>query len=83
MELTDLPNIGPEMKRQLNEIGVFNQDDLINMGSKEAWLKIKENDPSACINRLMGLEGAIQNIRWHDLSSEDKLHLKEFYHSQK
>jgi len=83
MELTDLPNIGPEMKRQLNEIGVFNQDDLINMGSKEAWLKIKENDPSACINRLMGLEGAIQNIRWHDLSSEDKFHLKEFYHSQK
>ena len=42
------------------------------MGSKEAWLKIRELDESACLSRLMALEGAIQNIRWHNLSQEDK-----------
>ena len=47
------------------------------------WLKIKEMDESACINRLMALEGAIQNIRWHDLSEDDKKNLKEFYILQK
>lgn len=36
-------------------------------------VEIKEIDESACINRLMALEGAIQNIRWHDLSEEDKI----------
>ena len=44
----------------------------MDIDSKEAWLKIKQIDESACINRLMALEGDIQNIRWHDLSDEDK-----------
>lgn len=38
-------------------------------------------DDSACVNRLMALEAAIQNIQWHDLSEEDKKNLKEFYNS--
>ena len=55
---------------------------MINLGSKEAWLKIKEIDDSACLNRLMALEGAIQNIRWHNLSEEDKDNLRNFYNLQ-
>jgi len=82
-ELQKLNNIGKELEKQLNEIGIYTYDDLVNIGSEEAWLKIKEIDPSACINRLMGLEGAIQNIRWHNLSDKDKKHLKEFYESRK
>lgn len=78
-ELSKLPNIGKKLEEQLNEVGIESYDDLANIGSKEAWLKIKEIDESACINRLMALEGAIQNIRWHNLSDEDKRNLKEFY----
>lgn len=63
-ELSKLPNIGKVVEKQLNEVGINTVDDLINIGSKEAWLKIKKIDESACINRLMALEGAIQNIRW-------------------
>ena len=82
-ELSKLPNIGKVVEKQLNEVGINTVDDLINIGSKEAWLKIKKIDESACINRLMALEGAIQNIRWHDLSDDDKENLKEFYNSKK
>ena len=82
-ELSKLPNIGKVLEKQLNDVGINTVDDLINTGSKEAWLKIKEIDGSACVNRLMALEGAIQNIRWHDLSGEDKNNLKEFYDLQK
>jgi len=82
-ELQKLNNIGKELEKQLNDVGIFTYDDLIDCGSYEAWLKIKEIDPSACINRLMALEGAIQNIRWHDLSDEDKKHLKDFYENNK
>ena len=82
-ELSKLPNIGNVLEKQLNDVGINTIDDLINLGSKEAWLKIKEIDDSACLNRLMALEGAIQNIRWHNLSDEDKDNLRDFYNSQK
>ena len=82
-ELSKLPNIGKVVEKQLNDIGINTVDELIDIGSKEAWLKIKEIDESACLNRLMALEGAIQNIRWHNLSEEDKKNLKDFYNLQK
>lgn len=55
-ELSKLQNIGKVVEEQLNEVGINTVDDLIDIGSKEAWLKIKEIDGSACINRLMALE---------------------------
>ena len=82
-ELSKLPNIGKVVEKQLNDVGINTVDELIDIGSKEAWLRIKEVDESACLNRLMALEGAIQNIRWHNLSEEDKKNLKDFYNSQK
>ena len=82
-DLTKMPNIGIELEKQLNRVGINTYDDLVDCGSQEAWLKIKEIDPSACINRLMALEGAIQKIRWHQLSDQDKKQLKSFYESQK
>ncbi len=78
-ELSKLPNIGKILEKQLNDVGINTIDDLTNLGSKETWLKIKEIDDSACLNRLMALEGAIQNIRWHNLSEEDKDNLRNFY----
>ena len=82
-DLSKLPNIGKALEEQLNDVGISTVDDLIDIGSKEAWLKIREIDETACINRLMALEGAIQNIRWHDLSDADKKNLKEFYVNNK
>jgi len=82
-ELSKLPNIGKVLEKQLNDVEIYSVDDLINIGSKESWLKIKEIDDSACLNRLMALEGAIQNIRWHDLSENDKKNLKDFYNLHK
>ena len=81
-ELSKLPNIGKVLEKQLNDVGISTIDELINHGSKETWLRIKEIDDSACLNRLMALEGAIQNIRWHNLSEEDKEDLRNFYNSQ-
>jgi DNA transformation protein len=77
--LIDLPNIGKTLANKLMEAGIKDPEVLINCGSKEAWQKIKRNNPDACINMLMALEGAIQGIRWHSLSEETKTELKEFY----
>lgn len=42
VELENLPNIGKEMKKQLNAIGINTPEDLVETGSREAWLRISE-----------------------------------------
>lgn len=82
-ELSKLPNIGKEVERQLNQVGIFTKDDLENIGTTEAWLKIQAIDSSACIHRLMALEGAIQGIKKSELSDKDKIYLRDFYNAHK
>lgn len=82
-DLAKLPNIGKVVEEQLNEIGIETVEQLNKIGSKQAWLEIKRIDDSACINRLYALEGAIQGIRWHNLSEDKKNELKEFYNTYK
>ena len=77
--LSKLPNIGKVLEKQLNDIGINTFDELKEMGSRGTWLKIKELDPSACLNRLYALEGAILGIRWHNLPEDKKIELKNFY----
>jgi len=77
-ELSKLLNIGKVLEKQLNEVGINSIESLREIGSKKAWIKIKNIDESACLNRLCALEGAIRNIRWHDLDESIKKDLKEF-----
>lgn len=77
-ELAKLVNIGPALEAQLAQAGITTAEQLRATGSREAWLRIYQNDPSACINRMYGLEGAVQNIRWHHLPEEDKATLRTF-----
>ena len=81
--LSDLPNIGGTVERQLHEVGIMSDDDLRAVGSKAAWLRILSIDPSACYSRLCALEGAIRGIRWHDLDPETKASPKQFYQQEK
>ena len=58
-ELLKLPNIGKAVEAQLMQVGIETPEALRQVGAKAAWLKIQEIDPSACIHRLLALEGAI------------------------
>lgn len=78
-ELSKLPNIGSVLECQLEQVGIYSPEELRQMGSREAWLRIKAQDPSACYNRLCGLEGAVRGIRWHHLPDDVKQELKSFY----
>ena len=82
-ELAKLPNIGKTVEAQLVQVGIDSADELKRIGAKEAWLKIQEIDESACIHRLMALEGAIQGVKKNMLSDEVKADLKEFYQGHK
>jgi len=78
-ELSNLPNIGEFVEEQLNQVGITTYEQLKNAGTKQAWLDIKAIDPSACIHRLLALEGAIRGIKKSDLPEETKADLREFY----
>ncbi len=82
-ELSKLPNIGKMVAQQLEDAGIHTAQELADLGSREAWLRIQANDPSACYNRLCALEGAIRGVRWHNLPTEIKSDLKDFYQSHK
>ncbi|MGN0339063.1 MAG: TfoX/Sxy family protein [Lachnospira sp.] len=82
-ELSKLPNIGKIVEEQLIEVGIKSVDELMSVGAKAAWLKIQEIDESACINRLMALEGAIQGMKKTMLPDEVKSDLKKFYQQHK
>lgn len=82
-KLEDLPNIGKVVAQQLIQVGIDSPIKLKEVGAKEAWLKIQEIDESACIQRLYGLEGAIEGIKKTQLDFETKADLKQFYRDHK
>ncbi len=77
--LTKLPNIGKVIEGLLTETGVTSSQDLISIGSKEAFLRIKSIDSSACIRMLYALEGAIRGVKDTELPADVKEELKDFY----
>ena len=82
-ELSKLPNIGKTVEEQLAQAGIVTADELRKIGAKAAWLKIRQIDPSACIHRLLALEGAIEGVQKSLLPDEVKADLKAFYQQHK
>lgn len=82
-ELSRLLNIGSTVEEQLNQVGIFTTEELKSTGAEQAWLKIQQIDSSACIHRLLALEGAIQGVKKTLLPDERKAELKEFYNKHK
>ena len=80
MKLTDLPNIGPVLARNLQTIGIDTPEALRKVGAEEAWLRIRLNvDGGACLHQLQALAGAVAGIPKKELSLERKTQLKQFF----
>ncbi len=82
-ELSGLPNIGPKIEEQLKAVGIDTAEELRRIGAEDAWLRIQAMDPSACIHRLLALEGAIQGVKKTALPPERRAALKAFYETHK
>lgn len=82
-ELSRLPNIGKTVEEQLNAVGIHTAEELRRIGAEAAWLRIQGMDPSACIHRLLALEGAIRGVKKTELPPERRAELKAFYENRK
>lgn len=76
-KLTDLPNIGETLAKNLNDVGIKSFEDLKKTGSIDALKKIRTKLDTGCLSMLYALEGAIRGIRWHDLPQKVRDELKE------
>lgn len=83
MELTELPNIGPELSRLLRGAGISTGEELRAAGAEEAFLRLLARDPSACFHKLTALEGAAEGVRKTQLSPERKAELRAFFQRAK
>ena len=81
LKLEDLPNIGSNLAGLLRETGINTPKELFEIGSLQAFIRLKASGQDACFSKLCALEGAVEGIRWHHLSKDKKLELKHFFHS--
>ncbi len=81
-KLNDLPNVGKVLEQNLIAVGIQTPQQLREIGSKEAFVRIRLNaDPGACLHMLYGIEGAVRGVRDTLLDAETKQELKAFYNA--
>jgi len=70
-------NLGPVSTGWLNEIGIFTEDDLRQMGVIEAYCRVREIHPNrVTVLLLYGLEAALIHRHWNDIPPEYKAELR-------
>jgi DNA transformation protein len=82
-DLINQINIGKDTESRLIQVGIDSFAKLKAMGSEQAFLRLQTLDPGACLDLLYGLEGAIQGIKWNELSKEKKQALLQFHNRTK
>jgi len=71
-------NIGKEMEKKLHSVDIRSAEDLMRIGSKEAFLRLKMRYPSVCLVYLYTLQGAIDDVEYNQLPEDVKRDLKGF-----
>lgn len=77
-ELTSMMNIGREMARKLESVGIGSAEELLNLGPERAFARLKEKYPRVCLVHLYALEGAVSQTEFNSLSEGKKQKLKTF-----
>ncbi|MCL2842907.1 MAG: TfoX/Sxy family protein [Oscillospiraceae bacterium] len=84
--LTSLKNIGKEMEKKLQTVGITTAEELKQAGSKEAFVRLKlhyANITTICPVHLYTLEGAITDTEYSQLPENVVQDLKAFCDSLK
>ena len=69
-DLAQLRNIGPTIRKRLNEIGIYTPADLERIGPVKAYKRIRDNYPNQTIPvcyYLYSLQGALMDAHWDEL----------------
>ena len=72
-DLENLPNVGPELARDLRAAGVETAAQLRRLGARGAWVKVRDVNPERdCASSLLALEGAGRGVRWRSIQPAER-----------
>lgn len=75
MNIADLPNLGAKSQAMLAQAGIHNIEQLRELGSVRAYIKVKRFGANASLNLLWAMEGALSNRHWQEVAKHDRLRL--------
>ena len=71
-------NLGPTTSGWLHDIGIHTVNDIEALGVVETYKRLKEAFPHrVSLNALYGLQAAVMNISWLDLTPDLKQQLRD------
>src|SRR3954447_12605469 len=70
--LEDVVNLGPALAHDLRAIGIQDLDDLREVGSQDAWVRMHAAGCHDCLSSLLALEGAVRGVRWMEIAPDDR-----------
>jgi len=82
-DLASLRNIGKELEKKLKFAGIETVEELKQLGSQEAFVRVKSYYPNICLVHLMALEGAVSDMEYNQLPDDVQKKLKDFCNSIK
>lgn len=71
--------LGKTMEQKLHSVDIHTAGELMQIGSKEAVVRLKMKYPNICVVILYHLQAAIEGKEIKCLSPETKQELKEFF----
>ncbi len=76
-EISSLRNLGSKTEKWLNEIGIYDRQELERVGSVAIYKILKEHGYNVTLNLVFGIEASLLNIDWRELPQDLKAELKE------
>jgi len=76
-EISSLKNLGGKTEEWLNEIGIYDRQELETLGSIAIYRMLKEHGHNVTLNLVYGIEAALLGIDWRELPRDLKAELKE------
>ncbi len=75
-KLSSLKGLGPKSEICLNEIGIYTEKDLRDIGAVNAYIKLKnECSIKPSLNFLYAMVGALEDKHWADIAKTEKSRL--------
>ena len=74
--ISELRNLGVRSAKMLASIGIHDRSDLDRVGPVLAYRAVREIHGGVSLNLLYAMYGALNDIRWNELSVESKARLR-------
>jgi len=75
MSTAKLRNVGTKSAAWLRQVGIHDAETLLELGSVQAFLKVKRAGFRPSLNLLYALEGAICDCHWQEIGNDRRSEL--------